>query len=67
VVVGEVGLGGEIRTINQIEKRIAEAGKLGFKRIFLPRNNMKNLRQGNGITLHGVETIEEAIDGLVGG
>ncbi len=67
VVVGEVGLGGEIRTISQIEKRITEAGKLGFKRIFLPRNNMKNLREGNGITLKGVETIEEAIDGLVGG
>jgi DNA repair protein RadA/Sms len=67
VVVGEVGLGGEIRTISQIEKRIAEAGKLGFKRIFLPRNNMKNVREGNGIALKGVETIEEAIDGLVGG
>jgi DNA repair protein RadA/Sms len=67
VVVGEVGLGGEIRTISQIEKRISEASKLGFKRIFLPRNNMKNLREGNGITLQGVETIEQAIDGLVGG
>jgi DNA repair protein RadA/Sms len=67
VVVGEVGLGGEIRTISQIEKRITEASKLGFKRIFLPRNNMKNLREGEGITLKGVETIEEAIDGLVGG
>ena len=67
VIVGEVGLGGEIRTISQIEKRISEAGKLGFKRIFLPRNNMKNIRDGGGITLKGVETIEQAIDGLVGG
>jgi DNA repair protein RadA/Sms len=67
VIVGEVGLGGEIRTISHIEKRISEASKLGFKRIFLPRNNMKNLREGSGITLKGVETIEQAIAGLVGG
>jgi DNA repair protein RadA/Sms len=65
VIVGEVGLGGEIRTISHIEKRIAEADKLGFKRFFLPRNNMKNLREGNGIRLEGVETLEQAIDGLV--
>ena len=39
-VIGEVGLGGEIRSIHQIEKRLAEAQKLGFKRFVLPGNNV---------------------------
>src|SRR5206468_5856547 len=59
VAVGEVGLGGEIRMVNQIEKRIAEANKLGFKRFILPRSNMK-ARNGE-IDLVEVETVEQAI------
>jgi DNA repair protein RadA/Sms len=65
VVVGEVGLGGEVRTIHQIEKRIAEAEKLGFKRIILPANNIKNLRANGGIEIVGVENVEKAIEALV--
>lgn len=60
VAVGEVGLGGEIRTVSQIEKRITEARKLGFKRFILPKNNMK-LRNSE-IDLTEVETIDQAID-----
>ena len=44
VFIGEVGLGGEVRTVSQIEKRIAEAQKLGFTKIFLPNGNMKGLK-----------------------
>lgn len=43
VAVGEIGLGGEVRTVSQIEKRVQEAAKLGFKRIILPKNNLKGL------------------------
>jgi DNA repair protein RadA/Sms len=59
VAVGEVGLGGEIRMVSQIEKRITEARKLGFKRFILPRNNLK-LRNGE-IDLVEVETVDQAI------
>jgi DNA repair protein RadA/Sms len=65
VVVGEIGLGGEVRTINQIEKRIAEAGKLGFKRIAIPRSNLKGIPKNGGLELMEIDTIDQAIDTLV--
>ena len=39
---GEVGLTGEIRSVSRTEQRIIEAEKLGFKRIFIPKNNLKS-------------------------
>ena len=41
---GEVGLSGEVRPVSRIEQRISEADKLGFKRIFLSKYNVKNLK-----------------------
>lgn len=41
--IGEVGLSGEIRTVTRIEQRVAEAEKLGFKRIFIPKGNLKGV------------------------
>ena len=38
-IIGEIGLSGEIRAVNHIEKRINEAQKLGFKRIIIPESN----------------------------
>jgi DNA repair protein RadA/Sms len=63
VAVGEVGLGGEIRMVSQMEKRVAEAGKLGFKRCILPKSNMK-LRNGE-IELIEVESVEQAIKAAI--
>jgi len=65
VAVGEVGLNGEVRTVSQIEKRVQEAAKLGFRRIVLPKNNFKGLGRNGGIEILGVERIEEAIDALL--
>lgn len=48
VFAGEVGLSGEIRAVSRIEQRISEAGKLGFKRIFVPMGNKKGLTQKAG-------------------
>lgn len=48
VFAGEIGLSGEIRAISRIEQRITEAGKLGFKRIFVPAGNKKGLTQKAG-------------------
>lgn len=63
VVLGEIGLAGEIRSISQIALRINEAQKLGFKRCVLPRNNYKGLSdKKSGIELIPVSTLKEALD-----
>ena len=66
VVIGELGLSGEVRTISYIEKRISESSKLGFKQIILPKNNLKNVdvkKYKSKIT--GVERIREAVDLII--
>ena len=65
VAVGEVGLGGEIRTINQIDKRITESKRLGFKRVIIPRGNLKNLRVNGDQQVIEVESIDQAIRSLL--
>ena len=64
-VVGEVGLGGEVRAVSQIERRVAEAAKLGFRRVVVPRANLAGLNEGFGIDLVGVQRIGEALDLLL--
>jgi DNA repair protein RadA/Sms len=66
VAVGEIGLGGEIRTIGQIEKRVHEAAKLGFKRIIVPQHNLKSFKSNSEIEIIGVDRIEKAIEALLG-
>ena len=67
VVFGEVGLGGEVRSVAKAESRIKEAIHLGFARCMIPKKNMATLSQDlkQKISLQPVETIEEAIDGLI--
>jgi len=63
VVLGEVGLAGEIRSISQAALRINEAQKLGFKRCVLPRNNYKNLKfEKSSLELIPASTLKEAMD-----
>jgi DNA repair protein RadA/Sms len=63
VVLGEVGLAGEVRSISQVLLRINEAEKLGFKHCILPGNNYKNLNyKKGGIELVPVSTLKEALD-----
>lgn len=58
---GEVGLSGEVRPVNRIDQRIAEAEKLGFKRIIIPEFNMKGLNTSNlRIEVKAVKKVEEA-------
>lgn len=59
-IVGEIGLSGEIRGVNHIEKRITEAQKLGFKRIIIPESN-KVTNEIKGIEIIPVKRIIEAI------
>ena len=64
VAIGEVGLTGEVRAVNMIEKRIKEAEKLGFKRIIIPESNKKLLKDSFKLDIIGVKNINEAIKGL---
>lgn len=59
--VGEIGLIGEIRSVTRVEQRIQEAKKLGFQRIFIPKNNLQDWKPIAGIEVIGVATIKEAI------
>lgn len=60
-MAGEVGLSGEIRPVNRIEQRIAEAAKLGFKRIIVPASNTKRLDLSRfSIEVQAVKKVEEA-------
>ena len=61
VALGEVGLTGEVRTINLIEKRLKEAEKLGFKTCIIPESNKKNLKDTYKLDIIGVHNINEAI------
>lgn len=61
VVIGEVGLGGEVRSVSNIEKRIQEAAKLGFKRILIPGNNLKSIKKKESIEVIPVNDINSAL------
>ncbi len=61
VVIGEVGLGGEVRAVGQIERRIKEAEKLGFSRCVIPHGNLKGLNQEFKIEIIGVRSIQETL------
>jgi DNA repair protein RadA/Sms len=63
MVVGEVGLAGEIRGVTQPELRVREAAKLGFKRCILPATNIRQMKV-SGIDVVGVRTVEEALEQL---
>ena len=63
---GEVGLSGEVRPISRIEQRIAEAEKLGFSHIIIPKYNLSGLTGKYNIQLHPVKKVEEALRALFG-
>lgn len=67
VVLGEVGLTGELRTVSFIEKRIKEASKLGFTKAIIPEANLKGLENSKDIEVIGVSNIEQALKIVLGG
>lgn len=66
-VVGEVGLGGELRSVPRLESRIKEAIHMGFKRCLLPKRNLKGISPDllSKITLCGIEMVDDAVDILI--
>jgi DNA repair protein RadA/Sms len=68
VAVGEVGLSGELRAVPQLDRRVKEAARLGFKRCLVPKVSAKISPAPKGIELIPVSTLREAIRvGLVRG
>ncbi len=59
--IGEIGLTGELRRVSKIEQRVSEAAKLGFKRVFIPKNNQTGWSYPEGIEVIGCRTIGEVI------
>jgi DNA repair protein RadA/Sms len=64
MVLGEVGLTGEVRAIGQVDTRISESRKMGFTRCLAPESNLKRLRDIKGIEVMGVKTVSEAVENL---
>ena len=62
VILGEVGLTGNVRSIPRIEQRINEAKKLGFKKFIIPEGNYKQIKDNDSsIKIRGVKSIQEAM------
>ena len=60
VVIGEIGLGGEVRSVGNFDKRISEAEKLGFETAIIPNGNFKEIKS-KAIKLVGIGNIKEAL------
>jgi DNA repair protein RadA/Sms len=65
LVLGEVGLGGEVRGVSQAELRIREAAKMGFKRCLMPERNLAKLDPIDGMELIGIQEVREALDAVL--
>ncbi|MBU9720253.1 MULTISPECIES: DNA repair protein RadA [Bacillaceae] len=67
VIIGEVGLTGEVRRVSRIEQRVIEAAKLGFKRVIVPEKSVGGWTPPAGIDVVGVNTVNEALEVTLGG
>jgi len=64
VFIGEVGLGGELRTVSQLEKRLMEASKMGFTKAIVPKASMRGLKAPENMSVYGAKTLSEAISAV---
>lgn len=60
--IGEVGLTGEIRSVSNMEQRLAEVSRLGFKTCIIPKNGSEKLEIPTGLTVYRVRNLREAIE-----
>jgi DNA repair protein RadA/Sms len=61
IFIGEVGLGGEVRTVSQVERRIAEAANMGMTRVYLSERGIPK-RLNRDVQLIGVRTIRDLLE-----
>ena len=66
VAIGEVGLGGEVRSVTFLETRLREAQRIGFNKAIVPKHNLKqlNVKEFYGLELVGVSYLREAINAI---
>ncbi len=62
VAIGEVGLTGEIRSVTQINQRLSEVSRLGFKQCIIPLNSAEKIEIPEGLTVYKVRNLREAIE-----
>jgi DNA repair protein RadA/Sms len=62
IVLGEIGLTGEVRAISRVEPRVAEAAKMGFERCLLPVHNAQHVKASGPMELIGVQSVSEVVD-----
>ena len=67
LVIGEIGLGGELRSVSNCEQRIKEAERLGFNRCIIPKHNLKTLSDGfkGNIEIVGARNVNEAYEAAI--
>ena len=61
VIIGEIGLAGEIRGVRNISQRIKEAAKLGYKKVIVPKSNASKDIQEPGVEIEYVSSVGEAL------
>ncbi|MBB5265893.1 DNA repair protein RadA/Sms [Catenibacillus scindens] len=66
IMFGEVGLTGEVRAVNMVEQRVAEAKKLGFSMCLVPQVNLKNVSGISGITVIGISSVQDVLKYIKG-
>ncbi len=64
VFLGEVGLAGEVRKVSNIELRIKEIKRLGFKEIFIPKAHQRELKDLGGLKVNFVDSLKEVVDNM---
>ena len=64
IVLGEIGLSGEVRSVSMAEQRVREAKKLGFKKAIIPYSNLASANGIDGIEVVGVSNVKEAVDAI---
>ncbi|MEI7705012.1 MAG: DNA repair protein RadA [Deltaproteobacteria bacterium] len=65
LVLGEVGLAGEVRAVAQADARLSEAARLGFRRAVIPAGNARHVEAPAGMEIVGVDTVEAALEALL--
>lgn len=62
ILIGEIGLGGELRAVSHIEARLGEAEKMGFQRAVIPKGNKKHLPQSILMNIFAVDKVDQALE-----
>jgi len=65
VLIGEVGLGGEVRGVGRLDLRLSECAKLGFQSAIVPKRSLQGCNSGSEIQVIGVESVREVLELLI--